>query len=167
MCVFFCPSTKVDRLCCVAMADVVASGSISSGKNFCPPHSPPEMMMMTMGRREQREHSPLVDRPINNISIVLQPSLFNLDSGRELPQQRRIHVLPTEIQSNDESLRKKYAQVGIYLNGKLARAKLLAQDDHDDEVSRERERDAGLGLDTKIKIIVEQTIYIYDVVALL
>lgn len=68
-------------------------------------------------------------RPLN-VSIVFQPSLFSLDSGRELRQLRRMHFLPSDMQVNDKSLRSKYAEAGVYLNSKLTRAQLLAEEDN-------------------------------------
>ncbi|OQR72321.1 hypothetical protein BIW11_03789 [Tropilaelaps mercedesae] len=65
-----------------------------------------------------------------NVSVVLQPSLFSLDSGRELRQERQLHFLPSDMRLNDKLIRLKYAKAGLYINGKLARAHLLAANEN-------------------------------------
>lgn len=68
-------------------------------------------------------------RPVN-ISIARQPSLFSLDSGREVRQSHQFYLLSADLQLSNMKHRIRYAEAGLYMNGKLARAQLLAADEN-------------------------------------
>lgn len=70
-----------------------------------------------------------------NISIIIQPPLFSLDSGRQFLHTRQFCLLPTNLRLNDKVLKMKYAEAGFYMNKKLAKAQLAAENGNQ-EVSR-------------------------------
>lgn len=62
-----------------------------------------------------------------NVSIVLQPPIFDLDSGKELRHLRSVHIQPLKsflVENKNELGRQ-----GIYVNDKLNRAHILSQFD--------------------------------------